>query len=473
MSITISTVPFLVLIAILYLRAQKQLFPVLMFTTIFQGAALVIIGSGTSGLSLAPAQIVLGLLIIQKMMRRPERTNSALQAQTNVTTCLFLYASYALLTAIFCPFFFEGISVSNPRSGMGAPLSWGMYNVTQSTYLLLGIAVYWLCVYRSSLSEIKRSLDWYLAGSTFAALLAMYQYIAFNTGLPFPSEIIHSNTQHTIFEAYDLGGFTRVNSTFTEAAAAAGCFSTALALVLWRVLFVECNRKLIVCLISLLTGLILTRSTTGYVALAFIAVMVALLYLRKTVVTPKVRLFRNCLALGVFVIGAAAFLLPEVRSGINDLLDKVLFTKTKSSSYEERTAWNNAALAAASNSHWIGAGWGSLRASSLIANILGTVGIPGLLLFASFCTLNIRYATKAPSDSTQMQKTAILPILVSLLACVLAGPEMTDPVVWFMFGVAAFSIPRSHLRLPVLERAGMGPVIRTRPPETTSLAFPH
>ena len=436
MSFTISTIPFLLLIGLLYLRAKKQLFPVLMFTTVFQGAALVIIGGGTSGLSLAPAQIVLVLLILQKLIKKPEPTGKRPQGQTNVTTCLFAYGAYALLTAVFCPFFFQGITVSNPRSGMGVPLEWSMYNVTQSIYLLLGIAVYWLLIYRSSFNEVKRSLDWYLAGSTFAAVLAMYQYVAFNTGLPFPSEILHSNTQHTIFEAYDLGGFTRVSSTFTEAAAAAGCFSTALALVLWRVLFVECNWKLITCLLSLSTGLYLTRSTTGYLALAFIVAATALLYLKKAVVTPKVRLFRNCLAIGVLLLVVTGFALPEVRSQTSDLLDKILFTKSKSSSYEERTAWNVSALNAAAESRWIGAGWGSLRASSLLANIVGTVGVPGIILFGVFCFLNMRFASYLPG--AQMQKSVVLPIMVSLLACILAGPEMTDPVVWFLFGAAAF-----------------------------------
>ena len=192
MAFTISTIPFLLLIAILYIVAKKEILPVLMFVTIFQGAALVIIGGGASGLALAPAQVVLVLLIAQKLLKKPEVTGKRLQAQTNVTTCLFLYGFYAFLSAVFCPFFFSGILVSNPRNGMGAPLTWSMYNVTQGIYLILGIAVYWLCVYRSTFSEIKRALDWYLAGSTLAAFIAFYQYVTFNVGLPFPSEIFHN-----------------------------------------------------------------------------------------------------------------------------------------------------------------------------------------------------------------------------------------------------------------------------------------
>jgi hypothetical protein len=104
----------------------------------------------------------------------------------------------------------------------------------------------------------------------------------------------------------------------------------------------------------------------------------------------------------------------------------------------ERTAWNQSALAAGSQTWWIGAGWGSLRASSLVANILGTVGVPGLVLFTTFCLLTIRFARKAPTDASQMQKSVLLPILISLIDCVLAGPEMTDTSIWFFFGVAAF-----------------------------------
>jgi O-antigen ligase len=206
---------------------------------------------------------------------------------------------------------------------------------------------------------------------------------------------------------------------------------------------VECNGKLIVCLVSLFTGLFLTRSTTGYVALAFIVLVTVFLYLKKAVIPPKVRLFRNCLAVALLFGVVIGFLLPDVRAQVSDLLDKVVFKKTKSESYEERTAWNQSALMAGAQSHWVGAGWGSLRASSLVANILGTVGIPGLFLFMSFCFLDMRFAVKSDTPTSLMQKSAVLPILVSLLDCVLAGPEMTDPVVWFLFGVAAFVDPKS------------------------------
>jgi hypothetical protein len=439
MSFTVSTAPLLALLVVLYFAANKELWSVLMFSTIFQGAALVSFGGGTSGLALAPAQVVLVVLILEKLLSKPVSGVKRPQAQTNVASSLFLYGAYAVLTAIFCPFVFEGIAVTNPRVGMDAPLTWSMYNVTQTIYLLLGIAVFWLSVYRSTLDEIRRALDWYVIGVTVAAGLAIYQYVAFNTGLPFPSEILHSNTQHAIFEAYDLGAFTRVNSTFTEAAAAAGSFSTALALVLWRLLFVEYTTPLLISLITLRTGLILTRSTMGYAALGFIFLSAAVLYLKKTVVTPRVSLFRNVFAVFLLLTVSVLMMIPSVRTEIGDLLDTVIFTKTSSASYLERTAWNEAALRAGSQTHWLGAGWGSLRASSLVANILGTVGMPGLCLFAAFCILGFRLAIRIPVDKYQTQRSVLLPVVVSLLDFVFGGPEMTDPVIWFLFGVAAFA----------------------------------
>ena len=110
---------------------------------------------------------------------------------------------------------------------MGAPLAWGHVQRHADRISINWDHGLWLCVYRSDFREIKRSNRLVLAASTFAAFIAIYQFAAFNTGLPFPSQLLHSNTQYTIFEAYDMGGFTRVNSTFTEAAAAAGCFSVA------------------------------------------------------------------------------------------------------------------------------------------------------------------------------------------------------------------------------------------------------
>jgi len=439
MTFTVSTVPFLALIFVLYFLAKRQWFPVLLFTNIFQGAALVIVGGGTSGLSLAPAQAVLLLLIAEKLIKRPKDVGPRLASQRNVSAVLIMYGAYAILTAIFCPFFFEGVLVSNPRNLMHAsPLNWGMYNVTQSAYLLIGITIHWLCVYRSDFEEVKTALDWYVAGATCAALIAIYQLTAFSTGIPFPSDLLHSNTQYVIFEAYEMGGFTRVNSTFPEASTAAGCFTAALGVVIWRMLFVEFNGKLLVSLISLLVGLIITRSSSGYIGFTFIVIATAFLFMRKTIVTHRVQLFRTSFAILALLVCVSVFFLPGVRSEFSALVDMVLLTKTQSASYVERTAWNQAAIAAGSQTWWIGTGWGSLRASSLLANILGTVGIPGLLLFSSFCILSVRFASKAPTDSSQIQKSAILPILICLVDCVLAGPEMTDASIWFLFGVAAY-----------------------------------
>ena len=438
MKFTPSTVPFLILLPILFVAARRQMLPVLLFLSVFQAAAVVLVGSGSHGVGIMPVHLAFLLLVAQQIFGRQRLAPPPSLRQRELNAILLLFASYAILSAVFCPLFFSGIPVRNPRVG-SVPLTWSSYNETQSAYLLLGMCVYLISARRRSPPELDNCLKWYLAGSTMAALFAIYQYISFVFKIPFPTEILHSNTLHTIFEAYQSeGGFTRVSSTFSEASAAAACFSVAVALALSKLFWGKRSRRLVASLALLVTALILTRSTTGYIALGFLVVGAASFYFRKMGAAEKLRRFRLGFAVSAVLISGALLIFPDSRASIRSLLDAVLFTKGQSSSYAERQGWNEAAFRAALSTYGFGAGWGSLRASSFLANMLGTVGVPGLFLFAGFISLLLRYATAKERDGeVSIQKIVVFPIVIFLVGAVVAGPELTDPSFWFLLGTAA------------------------------------
>jgi O-antigen ligase len=445
---TASTIPFLLLVLILSIYAKGQILPLVTFTSVFQAASVVNIGFGGQGFALAPYYVLLIIQMLHLVFGRSRPIPVLPKQQSAITLCLMAFVCYALLSALLCPFFFNGIAVNNPRSGFGSPLSWGTYNLTQSTYLCLGFSLFLSCVYASSVGELTRALNWYLAGETFAALGAIYQFLSFKVGLPFPTEILHSNTQHVIFDAYEIGGgFTRVSSTFTEASAAASHFTVALAFVIWRLLFNQTTWRELFCFLTLLIALVMTTSSSGYIAFAYIVLVTTFLCFRKARATRSTRLFRAGLAIAVMVLVVAVASMPRVINPAIELVNEVLLKKTQTRSYQERTASNEAAITVAGQTVWLGAGWGSLRASSFIANMLGTVGIPGTLCFTIFCILVFRFGMMRRPDAGQKLRTAVLfPVSVVLLNLAVATPEPVDPDIWFLFGVAAFAEPKRQFR---------------------------
>jgi hypothetical protein len=81
---------------------------------------------------------------------------------------------------------------------------------------------------------LTKSINWFVGGVVFASLIGLYQFLAKKTGVPFPTEILHTSPTYSMFEGYEIDGFPRMNATFTEAAAAAFSMTVALAIVLWR-----------------------------------------------------------------------------------------------------------------------------------------------------------------------------------------------------------------------------------------------
>jgi hypothetical protein len=89
-SLTLSTVPLLLLVAYLWKRAQKELLPVVMFTAIFQAASIVNIGIGGAELGIGPSMFVLLMAVGQQLLNKKP---SALRADQRPLSSPFTSSS--------------------------------------------------------------------------------------------------------------------------------------------------------------------------------------------------------------------------------------------------------------------------------------------------------------------------------------------------------------------------------------------
>jgi hypothetical protein len=142
------------------------------------------------------------------------------------------------------------------------------------------------------------------------------------------------------------------------------------------------------------------------------------------------------------------------------VLLSVFVNKVDSDSYRERTLMNTLALQTSHDSFYLGAGWGSVRASSFACSLMGNVGIPGVALFLLFLSQVVRpLFSPARYARFELFERSLFGMAVMLLGLVVAGSDPVMPVIWVLFAVATASKPRKVLvtgREAALSRAPVG-----------------
>lgn len=435
-SFTLSTVPMLLLGVYLWHLAKGQFLPVALFMSVFAAASVVNLGVGGLQIGVQPAYLTLLLAVGGRFFGRRPRKIKFLIPRTSTTFFIVLFVAYAAVSAFVNPLLFSGIPITNPKLGGDVPLSFELGHLNQLAYLLLSFAIYWVAAYRTPPTELTKSLNWFIGGAVLAALIGLYQFAAAKTGLPFPRDVLYTNT-YAMYDAYEINGFTRVNSTFSEASALAFCLTIALALVLWRVLSGSVSQRNVIYAGIIVTGLILTLSTTGYLCLSYLVAVAMCRYLFHWMGNRRARLAKLLLAFPALVMMLTLLGVPTARDSFVKLMHTVILDKTQTGSYQERTRVNDNALTTAAATHWLGAGWGVCRASSFIPTVLGNVGLPGALLFLTFSLKLIWSAVRKGNTRGQIHGAVVFALGAVLVDLAVAAPEIVSPIIWLLFAVIA------------------------------------
>ena len=436
-SFTPSTVPLLLLAAYLLYRAKGKLLPVAMFMSVFQAASIVNIAAGSLQIGVQPTYVILLAALAARLAgRRPPKSRNWLPASTT-SLLLTAFVAYAMVSAFVYPFLFKGVLISNSKFGFGIPLKWEVGHLNQLFYLVLSFALYLVAAYWTTPAELTKSINWFVGGILLASVIGFYQLLSIKTGLPFPKEILHSSPTYSMFEGYEIDGFPRMNSTFTEAAAAAFSLNVGFAIVLWRLLSRADSIRNLFYIAVIGMGLLLTVSTTGYICLVFLLVVAACRYFAPWKGGSDSFHARVLLLIPVCLVGLAFIGSPAAREPLVRLLHTVLLDKTTTLSYQQRTAWNHDALTTAADTHWLGAGWGVCRASSFIPTMIGNVGIPGSLLFVVFCAFLLRPALHLSKIKVTLHGAVIFALTALLLDLSVSAPELANPIIWLIFAIAA------------------------------------
>lgn len=318
---------------------------------------------------------------------------------------LLLLVGYGVVSAYFWPRFFEGATdvIFADRSlpafaqFSARPLHPGSGNVTQAIYAIGGLAVFAATIAYVSYVNSRVFINAIIAAALLNSLCGLLDMMTSLLGIEQVLSFLRS-APYAILSGQEVAGFRRVIGSFPEPSSFAA-FSFAMfvgTFVIW--LHGAGGRLAMLAVTSNLIFLIISTSTTGYVALAlFVIAFVAWLprALAASMWRQKAAFVLLIVLLGASVVGALLVAGVEL-PGVEGVVDQTL-AKSQSASAIERAAMNGQAWVNFIDTNGFGAGLGSARASSFVMVLLSNLGVPGVLLFTAFIVSLLAATQSNPS----------------------------------------------------------------------------
>ncbi|MER2265753.1 hypothetical protein [Methylobacterium oxalidis] len=421
---------------------------------LLQSAAAIVLTS-LGGASIQPAHLLL-LFFLIAMLRYGQTIRGMVEAARppNPGFWLVVLLIYALLSAVFLPRLFEGMTYvfGNSREGGGSdlpllPLAPNSGNITQSGYFA-GNVICFLVVAAYArqprqATVVANAVLVCCVANLFFALLDQFTALTNTTDLMQPLR----NASYKMLDDGRVFGFKRLVGTFPEASAYAfvtlGLFGFSFSLwlrqyrtrltgAIWLLLFIS---------------LMISTSSTAYAGLTL---YLALVYggslarmARGSATFNMSRLVFIAPFVGLFLLLMLQFSDAAWRA-VAETLDTFLFNKMATASGIERARWNQQAIVNFFDSYGLGTGLGSVRSSSFLTSTLGNVGLVGLVAFAAFFAAMLRRSGQRQGGPEvailrEAAGSGCLALLVAasvsggsidlgLLFCMLAGLACADTI---------------------------------------------
>lgn len=254
------------------------------------------------------------------------------------------------------------------------------------------------------------------------------------------------NGSYRMLDEATVGGLKRIVGSFPEASTFAyftlGWF--AFCTRLWLAgIYARVSGPL--ALLSL-GALLFSTSSTGYVG---VAVFPAALLAVSTVQVLTRPVARQTLAFALIAPAAVCVLLIGLRlhqpswDAIERMVDATVVKKLDSDSGVERGRWNEQALVNFSDTNWLAAGVGSVRASSFPVAVLGNIGAIGAVTYGAFVfAVLFRHSNRwAEPYSVACQSAARWACFAQVAGASAAGSFIDLGLPFFVFAGLASAAP--------------------------------
>jgi hypothetical protein len=406
----------------------------LFFSSWAFGTLAVIPPALLGGISITPAWVAAGLLTGKIIMDVGVRPFCAAMIDPKRFGLLTLCTIYAVLSAVILPRAFEGrvdvivmklVTIAAPQA-LGPSAS----NFTQTFYFVVTSVTTVALYFAAADPERRRTLmRAFRFGAAVTVGTGLLDLVAASAGLsaqlaPF------RNAAYALMTDAEVLNVKRVVGLMSEASAYAGLCMSFLAMQMLQAPRPKALGggdlvKWSLCL-SLLAATYMSTSSGGFVGLgALMAVALGLMGLdalklrRRALLGLLLPATAVCIVIGLWIWRPEAFEKPFT------MVDALVFHKTASASYIERSMWNRVAYLAFLGTDGLGAGMGSVRASSWIFAILGNIGLPGAVLLAGFMLQVILAGRRgAPAEDAGLMRAAKAALIPNLLIASLSGTSV-------------------------------------------------
>lgn len=402
------------------------------------GALQMLPGSG-GGANLLPQSACAALLIFKVLAQKGNITRGIEAALDPQRLALFsAFLIYAVGGALVLPRVFAGmfevVPVSAFRFGTDV-LGPSSGNITQSCYMALSYATT-LCFAIIGQTEVTR--DHYrralLYGAFTLVVTGLADLVTYTLHIGAVLDPFRTAT-YALLTDVEAEGAKRVVGLMPEASSfGSACVGTMSLLIFMRPHYRQGREQMMV-LAAIGLLMVMTMLSTSSTAIVGLGVTVAvygcdLLVRMLDPRNPRRERINIEISLIVLVLFSAflAFVVqPTLFDPIVSMVDKMVFRKTASASYVERSLWNRVGWHAFLDSGGLGAGLGSIRVSNWAISILGSTGVLGALLMFGFILQQLVAVPRtAPRNARQFSTVLKLGLLPTLVMYQLAGtiPDM-------------------------------------------------
>jgi len=308
---------------------------------------------------------------------------------------LFAFLLYALFASYVMPRLFANMVETvamNPEVSWATMLGPTSANITQPAYMIASVGVAFAIALSGESASFRRHyLRAFLGGCLVLVATGLIDMVMAAAGLG--SLLEPFRNAYALLVDVEVLGSKRVVGLMPEASAfGTACVAALANLVFLRPCFANPllrNWLIPLTIVGLLAMSVLSTSSSAYVGLAVFGVVYATNWLRRAISPDapgrEALKWEAVIAIaGAMVVLSVLAFVPHAMDPIYEMLDALVFKKSESSSYEERTMWTRVAMHAFFATDGLGVGLGSARTSNWFVAILSSTGIIGTTLLGFF-----------------------------------------------------------------------------------------
>ncbi|MDR3739245.1 MAG: hypothetical protein P4L40_09520 [Terracidiphilus sp.] len=437
--------------------STKWLYRLFVFWTLFSASSVMNFGEGESGSALQ-VWMFFGVLWLLRLILDHLSTLSFSIDRRMVRQCLWLIAFLFIASlSLMMPVYINGsLAITSPYLGDGTqtPLYLTSHNFTQLLYLIFGVMIA-ICVAHSNLRDVDRheTEQIILLSALFISVWGLVQFFCNLTGVPYPDYIFNNSGSPSgkgFLQTLDVG-VSRISSATLEPSIFATSLVAVLPLTLpaWlrrgSVLSIAADRY---CTVLFVVLLILCTSSSAYLGLFILAILIWFLLLRtRTMSVGKAAKFAVIAGAGaVTAVVLAIASIPIARS----VVSSVLLDKSSSASALERAMTVGLAFGYFQKYPILGVGWGSVTSHDLIVYLLANVGIAGTVIFLG-ATISVLRANWRTLGALVLPESLsrfawLLAFAAFIFTSLFAGFPLVLGNFWLVLGMAISTGSRTEKR---------------------------